>query len=338
MVRSRHGAGEACRASRWRWNGVVGLGEMSHRFAAVAVGAIAASPAELRARAATRNDPATIERVTDLMRSWGRGAALGQAEFAERFLGRAADDPVMKELRAAAMGAALAKSHAALAEATNHLANAMQGIGLDRWQRFLADAQERARDPATVAAVAAAEKNWQLSDAGKPSISSVPFGPVEAGLALGGVVAALAKDGPPAAASAVGRQIANKMTPKPKLVNIEPNIAGRPIKSLQASGDALDPADTSAQLTPAGRALQKHGGRQGSAFPSAVGNPAAVNKQGRVVLNSILNDPKGDGKQWKSLWRFRCDILRRARRSLRCKRSLPRIFGAAAMTKNKTLK
>ena len=130
-----------------------GPDEASQRFAAVAHGAIAALPADLRARAAVRNDPATIERATDLMRSWVRGAALGQAQFAERFLGRAADDLVAKELRAAAMGAAVAKSHAALAEAANHLANAMQGIGIDRWQRFLADAQERASDPATVAAV-----------------------------------------------------------------------------------------------------------------------------------------------------------------------------------------
>lgn len=143
--------------------GPFGRDEMSERFVSVAQGAIAALPADLRARAATRNDPATIERATALMRSWVRGAALGEAEFAERFLGRAANDPVTKELRAAAMGAAVAKSHAALAEAANHLANAMQGIGIDRWQRFLADAQERTNDPSTVAAVKKSQRSLDPS-------------------------------------------------------------------------------------------------------------------------------------------------------------------------------
>lgn len=38
-------------------------------------------------------------------------------------------------------------------------------------------------------------------------------------------------------------------------------------------------------------ALQKHGSREGRAFPSAKGNPSAINEQGQKIVDSILNDP-----------------------------------------------
>ena len=43
--------------------------------------------------------------------------------------------------------------------------------------------------------------------------------------------------------------------------------------------------------TKIGRALQKHGSRPGSKFPTATGNPASINQQGERILNSILNNP-----------------------------------------------
>ena len=45
-------------------------------------------------------------------------------------------------------------------------------------------------------------------------------------------------------------------------------------------------------LTKAGRALTKHGGREGSAFPKPLGNPEQINLQGQEILESILNNPK----------------------------------------------
>jgi len=42
----------------------------------------------------------------------------------------------------------MATSHAALGTAAGKVAAAMTTMGLDRWPRFVADAQERARDPA----------------------------------------------------------------------------------------------------------------------------------------------------------------------------------------------
>ncbi|MCH9625861.1 MAG: hypothetical protein S4CHLAM123_10450 [Chlamydiales bacterium] len=44
-------------------------------------------------------------------------------------------------------------------------------------------------------------------------------------------------------------------------------------------------------LTRAGRALDKHGGRPGSVFPKATGNPAAKNMQGQYHLDDILTNP-----------------------------------------------
>jgi len=44
-------------------------------------------------------------------------------------------------------------------------------------------------------------------------------------------------------------------------------------------------------LTAAGRALQKHGGREGSAFPAAKGNPLSVNQQGQHAVDDILTSP-----------------------------------------------
>jgi hypothetical protein len=73
----------------------------------------------------------------------------------------------------------------------------MQTVGLDRWQRFLSDAQDRARDPATVAAVETSRPP-PSSDA----VNSIPFGQIEAALGLGpavmagrGLVAALRAPG-----------------------------------------------------------------------------------------------------------------------------------------------
>lgn len=44
-------------------------------------------------------------------------------------------------------------------------------------------------------------------------------------------------------------------------------------------------------LTAVGRALQKHGSRQGSLFPKATGNAASINSQGQTVLKNIINNP-----------------------------------------------
>ena len=120
---------------------------------AVAYGAIGALPSTLRARLSAQYEAGNLARLTEVMTGWSRGLKLGDAEIAERFFGRAANDPIVKLLRGAAVDASLATDHAGLREASEKVAEAAQAIGLDRLPRFLADAQDRARDPATVAAV-----------------------------------------------------------------------------------------------------------------------------------------------------------------------------------------
>jgi hypothetical protein len=44
-------------------------------------------------------------------------------------------------------------------------------------------------------------------------------------------------------------------------------------------------------LTKAGRALQKHGSRPGSAFPSARGNPVEINRAAQKVVDEIVHSP-----------------------------------------------
>ena len=50
-------------------------------------------------------------------------------------------------------------------------------------------------------------------------------------------------------------------------------------------------------LTRAGGALDKHGNRPGSVFPTAKGNPMSKNAQGQYHLDDILTHPKSITKQ-----------------------------------------
>ena len=65
------------------------------------------------------------------MTAWSQGAKLSDAGFADRFFGRAADDPVAQKLHSAALDIASADSHAVLREAADKIADAMQAVGLN---------------------------------------------------------------------------------------------------------------------------------------------------------------------------------------------------------------
>ena len=62
---------------------------------------------------------------------------------------------------------------------------------------------------------------------------------------------------------------------------------GMASKGVDALSKAAGAADRGG-LTAAGRSLQKHGGRQGSAFPAAKGNPTSINQQGQNIVDDIL--------------------------------------------------
>jgi stage V sporulation protein SpoVS len=59
---------------------------------------------------------------------------------------------------------------------------------------------------------------------------------------------------------------------------------------LDALSKAAGAADRGG-LTAAGRALAKHGGRPGSAFPTPKGNPAQINRAGQDIVDDILTSP-----------------------------------------------
>jgi hypothetical protein len=63
-------------------------------------------------------------------------------------------------------------------------------------------------------------------------------------------------------------------------------LAARGGSALSKAGQAADRGG----LTRAGRALAKHGGREGSVFPRPTGNPTAINQQGQTVLDDILGN------------------------------------------------
>lgn len=185
------------------------------RALALAYGAIAALPVSLRVRAEAQYQHGTLPRLKEASTAWIRGTRLNQAAFAARFFGREADDPVVRNLHAAALGAATATSHADIRDAAGKLADAIKIVGIDRWLRFVADASERARDPATQAAI---ETSRQPPDPARDAIR--PVYPIE--IAIGVATVGIA-GGAAAAARAVGSAILRQVlspgaAPKPDLV------------------------------------------------------------------------------------------------------------------------
>lgn len=168
--RQYHGwFGNGTCASQEAEDGRPDLGDLG-RIHAVAYGAAASLPPVLRTRFSRQLDTKTLARLTRLMTAWARSSQPNSASFAARFFGRDTDDRIAEKLRSAARGADLAKSHADLRDAAVDLASAIQAIGLDRWPRFLDDAERHAGDPATLAAIEKSEPtpNSEKS-AGKPS-------------------------------------------------------------------------------------------------------------------------------------------------------------------------
>lgn len=174
-------------------------------------------------------DAQSLSRLTEVMTAWSRGSKLDSASFAEHFFGRGPDDPVVAKLRGAAQGAATATTHAELRDAGGQLADGMQIVGPDRWPCFLADAQERARDPATVAAV---ETSVQAPRYGVDAIR--PVYPLEYLLGIG---AAGVAGGAAAAARSAGGAILRHVLPERRSPggDIAPIDAGREASAAKPS-------------------------------------------------------------------------------------------------------
>jgi hypothetical protein len=190
------------------------------RVQVVIHGSVGALPASSRKHPAAQPTAAERDRLTSLMTDWSRAAALSPARFADLFFGRQVDERVVEQLRDAAVMADKARSHVELREAAEALASAQQLVGLDRWSRFVAEAERHANDPVTIENVAMATKlapplHRREEGLGHPH-------PVEAVLAAG---AALITGGASAVAIVVGRKMLDQIVPKPKETPTEPTPA-----------------------------------------------------------------------------------------------------------------
>lgn len=204
---------------------------LDQRLDAVIYGSVAAMPPALRGEAGARLDSKTHARLNGLMATWSRGGNMDRAEFAGQFFGRAGDDRVSMALRDAALTARLSGSQAALRDAAESLASAMQTIGLVRLSRFLDDAETRARSPSTLAAL---EKSSQTLEQRGGAIR--PVYPLETALGIG---AALATGGVAAAVRAAVGAVARQLLPERAPVMNEPSATATPNKPGK---DAIRPS------------------------------------------------------------------------------------------------
>ncbi len=189
------------------------------------------------------------------MTAWLRATALNQAAFASRLFGRSADDPVIRDLHSATLRAATATSHDDLREAAGKLARAMEAVGIDRWPYFVADAQQRARDPATQDAI---EKSRQPPGPGRDAIQ--PVYPIET---LLGVGAAAAK-GAAAAARALAGAGLRQAVPESRPLAGNAGAAG-------TEGNSTPPAANRAEFQNYTDDLRRNMGRPATADPKLSG-------------------------------------------------------------------
>ncbi len=126
---------------------------LEERLRTVAHGTIGALPRPLRRQVESQFQYGTLSKLTEAMASWIYGSKMDDVSFAHHFFGRHVDAPVVGFLRSAVSETVGATTRPQLAAASEHLADAIQAIGVDSWPRFVADAVKRAHDKVTLAAI-----------------------------------------------------------------------------------------------------------------------------------------------------------------------------------------
>ena len=226
------------------------------RVLALAYGAIASLPAAQRRQAEAQYHNGTLPRLKEAMTTWLSATALGRATFAFRLFGRGADDPVVGDLHRAALGAAAATSQNDLRDAAEKVAKAMQGVGIDGWPRFVADATERARDPATQAAI---EKSRRPPDPARDAIR--PVYPLET--AIGVAAAGLAGRATAAARALLGAALKQVLpNGRSPTSSPAPNASERNA-AVEKPANTAERVGEQAERSLAGQLVRLHEGRQG---------------------------------------------------------------------------
>lgn len=215
------------------------------RVLALAYGALASLPAAQRGQAEAQYNNGTLPRLREAMAAWVRGTSLSRAAFGARLLGRNADDPVVRNLYGAALGVVTATSHDDLRDAAGQLARAMQAVGIPRWPGFVADAQARAQDPATQAAI---ERSRQPPDPARDAIR--PVYPLET--LLPGLGAKRLADAARLLGGALLRQVVPESRPSVG------NAAANAVKPESTAGNAVKRAEP----LPTGQRVRLDGGQQ----------------------------------------------------------------------------
>jgi hypothetical protein len=160
---------------------------LAQRIQAAVYGAVGCLPRRLRAWAAMICQTRNLQHLTEAMTRWIQGGHLDRERFGELFLGRNADDPLVDLLYSAAPRVGLATGHAELGDAAAKIAAAILVVGPDRWARFVADLQDRALDPATIAIIECRPQPAPASDPGHaPPHCESPAAPQEENSALQG--------------------------------------------------------------------------------------------------------------------------------------------------------
>jgi hypothetical protein len=146
-------------AHGWFGNGRTPDGNHDTRIDAIAHAAIASMPARVRGHSSASFDRHSLGQLRTAMTVWMNARTLDQASFADRLLDPSVPRAAVVGLRVAADVARNARSPRELAQGSAALADAMTGIGLDRWPRILRDAAQRAEaDQASVDQVAFVEQ------------------------------------------------------------------------------------------------------------------------------------------------------------------------------------
>ncbi|WP_345831213.1 hypothetical protein AAGR22_08010 [Erwinia sp. HDF1-3R] len=133
-----------------------------------------------------------------------------------------------------------------------------------------------------------------LNSVGIQVSEAIVPGGVGAGSAVG--IGKTAAEATAAKAEAVAANVAKSLSADIGKINAG-KFGQLELNSLSKTGTNIDPAAKSGNFAVAGRALQKHGSREGSVYPVAKGTPAQINEQGQKILDGIVKAPGASVKE-----------------------------------------